>query len=130
KEYASLLLLQLVQHGPPVVTPSNVNPSTQYSLSGSAQPAPLYRGPFAFAPMYRFGRPASSLSRTVFDSPSATGEIFSGPVAAPIPDRLPTLVRAPLYSSSTVLLSPTMNPGIGAARLFGGANVPVNNRLL
>jgi len=43
KANASLLLLQLITHGPPVVMPSDVNPSTQYSLSGSAQPAPLVR---------------------------------------------------------------------------------------
>src|SRR5262245_6663012 len=74
KEYASLLLLQLMTHGPPNVTPSTVVPSTQYSLSGSAQPAPLDRrdgnGPWRARRMWEDGRPASSVHKTVLEAPS------------------------------------------------------------
>src|SRR5262249_12962693 len=69
--YASLLLLQLMTHGPPKVNPSVVVPSTQYSLSGSAQPAPLARDAgFGVFLTHRTGRPASSVQKMVFELPS------------------------------------------------------------
>ena len=59
KLYTSLLLVQLVWHGPGLVVPSAVKPWVMYSLSWSAQPPsrlPVGRGQLARPASGRAGR--------------------------------------------------------------------------